>query len=66
MSVWGQLKDNIRKIILMEARIDGVASAVDRLIEQGLDHEKRLVRIETMIEIAQARAGSSPPRIEES
>ena len=59
MSVWGELKDNIRKIILMEARIDGMTSAVDRLTEQGLDHEKRLVRIETMIEIAQAGSRST-------
>ena len=56
MSVWDDLKDNLRKIILMESRLDGVAGAVDRLGDQVFDHEKRLVRIETMIEMAQGRA----------
>ena len=64
MSLWAELKDSIRQIILMESRIDGLTDAVDRLTEQDLDHEKRLVRIETMIEMAQSRSGSSTPKIE--
>ena len=63
MSVWDDVTDSIRKIILMESRIGGVAAAVDRLADQALDHEKRLIRIETMIEIAQAR-GRARPEIE--
>ena len=55
MSMWDELKESIRKIILMESRIDGLAGAVDRLAEASLDHEKRLIRIETMIEVAQDR-----------
>jgi hypothetical protein len=51
--MWGELKESIRKIILMESRIDGLTDAVDRLTDQSLDHEKRLIRIETMIEVAQ-------------
>ena len=61
MSVWDDLKGSLRKIILMEARIDQLAGAVDKLSDQALDHEKRLIRIETMIEIAQTR-GSGPER----
>ena len=57
MSVWDDLKGSLRKIILMEARIDQLAGAVDKLSDQALDHEKRLIRIETMIEIAQSRGG---------
>ena len=64
MSVWDDLKGSIRKIVLMESRIDGIAAAVDRLADQALDHEKRLIRIETMIELAQRRAGPSRPAIE--
>ncbi len=52
MSAWTELKDSIRKIILMESRLDGLTDAIDRLADQSLDHEKRLVRIETMIEEA--------------
>jgi hypothetical protein len=65
MGVWDDLKANIRRIILMEERIDGLTKAVDRLADQSLDHERRLIRIETMIEMAQDRAGRPPkPRIE--
>ena len=55
MSMWRELKESLRKIILMESRIDGLAGAVDRLTEASLDHEKRLIRIETMIEVAHNR-----------
>ena len=57
MGVWDDLKANIRRIILMEERIDGLTKAVDRLADQSLDHERRLIQIETMIEMAQDRAG---------
>ena len=63
MSVWSDLKDGIRKMILLESRIDQLNGAVDRLADQSLDHEKRLIRIETMIEVAQVRADSTPPKL---
>ncbi len=53
MSVWAELKSNLRKIILMEDRIARLSDALDSLTDQALDHEKRLIRIETMIEMAQ-------------
>ena len=62
MSAWSELKESIRKIILMESRIDGLTGAVDRLTEQGLDHEKRLIRIETMIEMARGH-GTDPKQL---
>ena len=63
MSVWDDLKGSLRKIILMEIRLDQLTGAIDKLSDQTLDHEKRLIRIETMIEIAQSR-GSGPQRPE--
>lgn len=63
MSVWGDLKDGIRQVILMESRIDHLNGAVDRLADQSLDHEKRLIRIETMIEVAQRQADSTSPEL---
>ncbi|MGF1475720.1 MAG: hypothetical protein ACFB6S_09170 [Geminicoccaceae bacterium] len=63
MSVWDDLKGSIRKIILMENRIDRLSEAVNRMADQNLDHEKRLVRIETMIEMAQSAGGPARPRI---
>ena len=63
MSVWSDLKDGIRQIILLESRIDPLNGSVDRLADQSLDHEKRLMRIEIMIELAQGRADSIPPKL---
>ena len=63
MSVWSDLKDGIRQILLLESRIDRLNGAVDRLADQSLDHEKRLIRIETMIAVAQGRADSAPPKL---
>ncbi len=63
MTAWSELKDSIRTIILMENRIDQLTDAVGRLADQSLDHEKRLIRIETMIEMAQS-GGSGPRRLE--
>ena len=53
MSAWGELKDSIRKIILMEDKIDRLASGLTTIGDRVMDHEKRLIRIETMIEMAQ-------------
>ena len=63
MSVWSDLKDGIRQIILLESRIDQLNGAVDRLADQSLDHEKRLIRIETMIAVAQGRADLTPLKL---
>ena len=63
MSVWSDLKDGIRQIILLESRIDQLNGAVDRLADQSLDHEKRLIRIETMIAVVQGRADSTPLKL---
>ena len=63
MSVWSDLKDGSRQIILLESRIDQLNGAVGRLADQSLDHKKRLIRIETMIEMARGRADSIPPKL---
>lgn len=61
MSAWGELKDSIRKIILMEDKIDRLASGLTTIGDRVMDHEKRLIRIETMIEMAQGPR-RLPPR----
>ena len=55
MSAWGDIKDSVRKVILMQDKIDRLAGGLAKLSVDFLDHEKRLIRIETMIEMAQAR-----------
>lgn len=61
MSAWGELKDSIRKIILMEDKIDRLANGLTTIGDRVMDHEKRLIRIETMIEMAQGPR-RLPPR----
>ena len=64
MSWLKDLGANLKKIVLVEHRIDQLGDEVKSLRTDVLDHGNRLIRIETMIEMAQARAGSSPPKIE--
>jgi predicted DNA-binding protein YlxM (UPF0122 family) len=55
MGVYDDVKRTIRSLVLFEERLDRImdrAAKHDALLE---DHEKRLIRIETMIEIAQTR-----------
>ena len=55
LSVWTDFGDALRKAILMQERVDQLAVAVDRMTDRLQDHDRRLVRIETMIELAQRK-----------
>ena len=55
MSWIRDLGDNLRKIVLMEDKIDRLLNDVSEVNKLVLDHEKRLIRIETMIDMAQSR-----------
>lgn len=59
----------IRNVMLMQERLDVLTRKVDRLADDvrdindyALSIDKRVIRIETMIEMG--RGGSTPPRIE--
>jgi len=59
LSVWTDLSGALRNAILIQERIDQLAVAVDPMSHRLQDHDRRLVRIETMIEVAQrGRLGS--------
>jgi len=60
MTFWSELRNAVRRALLMEERLERLNADVDRSSEQLRDHERRLTRIETMIEIARARP--MPPR----
>ena len=64
MSAWGDIKDSVRKVILMQDKIDRLAGGLARLSVDVMDHEKRLIRIETMIEMAQVRRGDGGKPLE--
>lgn len=59
MSTWTDLREGIRRAILMQERVERLGAGIEKMEERVLDHDRRLVRIETMIEIAQQnRIGS--------
>jgi predicted nucleic acid-binding Zn-ribbon protein len=58
MTFWSELRDALRRAILMEDRLERLNSEVDRSTEQLRDHERRLTRIETIIELARSRAAA--------
>jgi hypothetical protein len=60
MTFWSELRDAVRRAILMEDRLERLSTGVDRSIEQLRDHERRLTRIETMIEIARTNRAVPP------
>ena len=64
MSWLNDLGANLKKIIRMQDRIDRLGDEVKDLRADLLDHGNRLIRIETMIEMAQAKSGSPTQQIE--
>lgn len=52
---------SLRQVILMESKLQRLADSVDEMADAVMDHEKRLIRLETMVEIAQSR-GLPPPQ----
>ena len=69
MSAFGDAYKAIESVIVLRSRVEGLERALDKLVDDVkqdgrdlLDHERRLIRIETMIEMS-GRIGSQP-RIE--
>lgn len=69
MSAFGDAYKAIESVILLRSRVEALERSLDKLIddvrEDGrdlLDHEKRLIRIETMIEMTSREAPR--PRLE--
>ncbi len=63
MSTIDSLLKSIRQVILMESKLQQLADGLQDVSKRVIDHEGRLIRIETLVEIAQRRPG--PPRIGE-
>jgi translation initiation factor 2 alpha subunit (eIF-2alpha) len=70
VSAFGDAYKAIESVILLRSRVEGLEKSleniVDEIKEQGrdmLDHERRLIRIETMIEMT-GRRSPEQPRIE--
>jgi hypothetical protein len=59
MSLWAELRDAIRKAILLEDRVDRLTVDVDKLHDRLIEHDRRLTRIEALIAVGFGR--SFPP-----
>ncbi|MEO8467889.1 MAG: hypothetical protein ABI640_21415 [Gammaproteobacteria bacterium] len=55
MSVWAELRDAIRQAILLNERVERLSADFEKAQDRLIDHDRRLTRIETMIEVAQSR-----------
>lgn len=60
MSALDSLFGSIRRVILMESKIQDLADGLKEVSRRVVDHEGRLIRIETLVEMAQHRP---PPRL---
>ena len=70
MSAFGDAYKAIESVILLRSRVENLERALERLADDVkqdgrdlLDHERRLIRIETIIEMSGRRGGQ--PRIEQ-
>ena len=54
MSTIDRIFAGLKSIVELRGDIERMATQLDRLSAMGLDHEKRLIRMATMVEMAQA------------
>lgn len=57
MTAFEELLKSIRRVIVMESKLEDLSSGLKEITGRVMDHEGRLIRIETMIEVAQAQGG---------
>ena len=69
MSAFGDAYKAIESVVLLRSRVESLERSLDKMIDDIkqdgrdlLDHERRLIRIETMIEMS--GRGPQLPRIE--
>lgn len=59
MSALDRLRENVREVIVLGSEMKRLNDDVRDLALEVRDHERRLVRIETLIEVAGGRGGAS-------
>lgn len=55
MSVWSELANSIRKLMAMQDQLDLLNVRVRDIAEKLEDHQYRLIRVETIIDLARSR-----------
>lgn len=64
MSAFDRLLDSVREVIVLGSEIKRMNEDIRDLALEVRDHERRLIRIETLIEVAGAKGGArrlTPP-----
>jgi hypothetical protein len=56
MSIWIDLRELLRQAILIQDRVEQLTTGIEKASDRLAEHDRRLVRIETMIALAQRRA----------
>lgn len=57
MSWLSNLSDHLKRMVLLDDKIERLSKDLDGMRDVITDHEKRLIRIETMIEMGARHAG---------
>lgn len=57
MSLYGEAMAAIRSVILLDERVQAMTKKVDKLADDVRDTKDRLVRLETIVEIARPDGG---------
>ncbi len=61
MSTLDRLLDAVKSVVELRGDVDRVAAQLRQQADLLLDHEKRLIRLETFVEIGQIRARLGAP-----
>jgi hypothetical protein len=60
MSVVRDALTALKEVLMMRGDLDRLATNVDKLATMADDLDRRMIRIETMVEIASKRASNAP------
>ncbi len=63
MSWLGEAFSYFRRLAFLDDQVGRLTDTVDKMQAQITDHDRRLVRIETIIEFARGAAAPRPPRL---
>ena len=55
VSIWSDLRDGVRQAILMNERVERLHADVEKMTDELRGHDRRLTRIEMLIELARSR-----------
>ena len=61
MSLTDRVLESLRNAILLESRVSALAGSVGELARDVRDMDRRLVRLETVLEIAERQRGTRRP-----